>query len=157
MFPRHPNTHSGVPLTMVTGEAVLVAQGGGGWFRWVEEKGIPHPQCPPSLPLSLPGQATRRHWELSPAPNPLSEERDLWLGWQEVGGRGSKKKERYFLNYPRPMSLSGRVTLSLLRRAPFYANAYSYPDPRPISHLAPSPETGLQHPQGRKRCCKPKT
>lgn len=120
-----------LPLEWSLGKAVLVAQGGGGWFRWVEEKGISHPRCPPFLPLS-PGQATCRHCQLSPAPNPLGKERDLWRGQQEVGIRGNRKKEHYFLNYPRPMSPAGRVALSLVR-TPFYTHTDSHPDPSPIS------------------------
>lgn len=33
-------------------KAALVAQGEGDWFQWVEEKGIPHPRCPPLFPLT---------------------------------------------------------------------------------------------------------
>ncbi|CAK6438350.1 unnamed protein product [Pipistrellus nathusii] len=101
---------------MVTGKAVRAARGGGGWFRWVEEKGISHPRCPPSLPLSLPALATCGHCQLAPAPNPLGKEEDLGLG-----ARGNRKKEHYFLHYPRPRCPAGRVTLSH-GRTPFYTH-----------------------------------
>lgn len=67
------------PLEWSLRKAVLVAQGGGGWFRWVEEKDIPHPSTLPLSPsLHLARQPTGT--ANSPAPNPLSKKRDLLLG-----------------------------------------------------------------------------
>lgn len=66
----------------------------------MEERGISHPRCPPFLPLSPPGQATCRHCQLSPAPNPLGKERDLWQGQQEVGNKREQKERTLFLKLP---------------------------------------------------------
>lgn len=71
-----------------------MAQGGGGWFRWVE-KDIPHPQCPPSLPLSPPSQATCRCCQLS-GPRPSQQGKGPLIGL--VGGRERREhKERALL------------------------------------------------------------
>lgn len=77
--PQPPTSIREFPLEWSLGKAVLVAQGGGDWFRWVEEK-TSHTHGALPLSPSPPGQATLRPCQLSPAPNPLSKERDLELG-----------------------------------------------------------------------------
>lgn len=85
----------------------MVAQGEGGWFRWVEERASHTHGALLSPPLCLPSQATCRHGGFALALSPLCKKGDLWL---RLAG-GEEKRENIertlFLNYLRPLHPTG--------------------------------------------------
>lgn len=141
--PPSTDTHWGVPLRMVTGgtgRGWLVSMGGG--------QRHPTPKVPSLSPPPPPGRATCEHRQPSSDPRASQQEKGPLLRGAGGRERGSRKQERSFLNHPRPMSPSRRAVLSLLGRALFYTNIFP-PRSQPYFPRAPSPCTGLQHPQGR--------